>query len=144
RLEGARRVGGLERDHRVPVLLSDDLLQSSRARVPRPRLGRNVHRHSGHVLHVSDKLGEGQPSGAACGSAQAPTTAKITTPAVVNLMMSGASHDGTPFKTIPPAGAAASHRQGTPSARIWINMLRGRDGALSGCLGGAQDGVPPG
>src|SRR5216117_496482 len=55
---------------------------------------------------------EGQPSGAACGSAQAPTTAKITTPAVVNLMMSGASDDGTPFKTIPPAGAAASHRQG--------------------------------
>src|SRR5437867_12220203 len=87
---------------------------------------------------------EGQASVAACGSAQAPTTAKITTPAVVNLMMSGASDDGTPLKTIPPAGAAASHRQGTPSARIWINMLRRRDGALSGCLGGAQDRGPPG
>src|SRR5438034_8832888 len=57
RVEGARGVGGLERDRPVPVLLSDGLLQSSRARVPRPRLGRKVHRHSGHVLHLGDKPG---------------------------------------------------------------------------------------
>src|SRR5947199_8604435 len=76
---------------------------------------------------------EGQPSGAACGSAQAPTTAKITTPAVVNLMMSGASEDGTPFKTIPPAGAAASHRLGTTTTTVLINMWRNIEGVSCGC-----------
>src|SRR5216117_214377 len=123
RVEGARGVGGLERDHRVPVPLSDDLLQSSRARVPRPRLGRNVHRHSGHVLHVGDKLGR-------------------TTLGRRLRIRAGADHGEDH-----DAGGRESHDERslgrwypvqnyttrwrcsvtstrTPSARVWINMLR--------------------
>src|SRR2546430_1729317 len=59
--QGARRVGGLERDRRVAVLLGDGLLQSSRTRVPRPRLGWKVHPHSRHVLRLRDKAGSARP-----------------------------------------------------------------------------------
>src|SRR5437867_9283733 len=85
---------------------------------------------------------EGQPSVAACGSAQDHGEDDDAG--------GRESHDERslgrwyPVQNYTTRWRCTSHRQGTPSARIWINMLRGRDGALSGCLGGAQDGVPPG
>src|SRR5205823_7040732 len=55
--QGARRVGSIERDRRVAVLLGDGLLESSRTRVQRPRLGWKLQPYSWHDLRLRDKVG---------------------------------------------------------------------------------------